>query len=343
MMSSLKLSVLDQSTVHQNETAQEALQHTVELAKMADEKGFHRFWVAEHHNMKERAGSSPEVLISYLLAQTKQIKIGSGGVMLQHYSPYKVAENFNVLASLAPGRVDLGVGKSPGGLPVSTATLQKGVSQDHYPFTEKIKELALWLHNQKHTDEKGDEIRAYPLPPVPADLILLGTSKGSAELAAKLGVSFVFAQFINSDEQELEGAIEAFQQNVDPHVQKKPVFILALPVITAETNEEAKSLISNDEIVKVHLKSGKTFTLASEENAREFGNQSGEPYEIKKQERKIIFGTQALVREELLALQKKLGIDEFIILTPIDDAEKRKRSLVLLKDAFHHDHAETLA
>ena len=116
---SLKLSILDQSPVHESDSrfrgndGVEALRRTIELAKKAEEWGYHRFWVAEHHGSSKVMGSSPEVLVSHLLAHTTRIRVGSGGVMLQHYSPYKVAENFNVLASLAPGRVDLGIGRGP--------------------------------------------------------------------------------------------------------------------------------------------------------------------------------------------------------------------------------------
>ena len=129
---SLRLSILDQSPVHDSDSREggndgaDALRHTIELARKAEQWGYHRFWVAEHHGSGGVMGSSPEVLVSHLLAHTSHIRVGSGGVMLQHYSPYKVAENFNVLASLAPGRVDLGIGRGPGGLPRSTAALRRG-------------------------------------------------------------------------------------------------------------------------------------------------------------------------------------------------------------------------
>lgn len=122
---SFTLGILDQSIVFPGQSAAEALKNTVEVAKLAESLGYDRFWVAEHHDSEGVAGSSPEVLVSYLLAQTQKIRIGSGGVMLQHYSPYKVAENFNVLATLAPGRVEIGIGRAPGGLPRSTKALQR--------------------------------------------------------------------------------------------------------------------------------------------------------------------------------------------------------------------------
>lgn len=121
---SYRISLLDKSPVAQNETPADALKHTLSLAQQAERLGYHRFWIAEHHNTSRLASPSPELLIAWILGQTRHIRVGSGGVMLQHYSPYKVAENFNLLASIAPGRVDLGVGKAPGGLPLSTRALQ---------------------------------------------------------------------------------------------------------------------------------------------------------------------------------------------------------------------------
>jgi luciferase family oxidoreductase group 1 len=136
------LSFLDKSPIHDGEAAQAALTRTIKLAQKAEAAGFHRFWVAEHHNSPGLASSSPEVLIGFLLAHTHHIRIGSGGVMLQHYSAYKVAENFNLLASLAPGRVDLGVGKAPGGLPLSTRALQGAYDPDRKPsFKQQLAEL----------------------------------------------------------------------------------------------------------------------------------------------------------------------------------------------------------
>lgn len=135
---SYQLGLLDQSPIPEGASAFDALQQTVRLAQKAEEWGYSRFWVSEHHNTEQLAGSSPEVLISYLLARTNSIRIGSGGVMLQHYSPFKVAENFHVLSSLAPGRVDLGVGKAPGGLPLSTKALQFGTMNDGKDFKERF-------------------------------------------------------------------------------------------------------------------------------------------------------------------------------------------------------------
>lgn len=169
---SLKIGILDQSIIFPGQTAAEALANTVRLAQLAETLGFERFWVSEHHDSPGMAGSSPEVLIAYLLAQTSSIRIGSGGVMLQHYSPYKVAENFNVLASLAPGRVELGIGRAPGGLPRSTKALQKGVAEAD-TLAEKLTELEQLLHDKTGEEHPLAGLVASPLPKQPADIFCL--------------------------------------------------------------------------------------------------------------------------------------------------------------------------
>ena len=143
---SWRISILDKSPVAEHETAADALARTLALAQQAETLGYHRFWIAEHHNTLQLASPSPELLIAWILGQTKRIRVGSGGVMLQHYSPYKVAENFNVLAAIAPGRVDLGVGKAPGGLPLSTRALQHGLNpQGKGSFAEQLTQLDRWI------------------------------------------------------------------------------------------------------------------------------------------------------------------------------------------------------
>ncbi|MEJ1267130.1 MsnO8 family LLM class oxidoreductase [Pantoea ananatis] len=187
-----QLSLLDKAPVAEGETPAASLQRTLQLAKQAEKWGYHRFWLAEHHNIEQLASSSPEVLIAWLVAQTQHIRIGSGGVMLQHYSPYKVAENFNLLASLAPGRIDLGIGKAPGGLPLSTRALQLGVHQDEKgSFDEQLTQLDSWLKPDTGPRDEDEAVRATPLPARPAQRFLLGGSEESARLAARLGWQFV--------------------------------------------------------------------------------------------------------------------------------------------------------
>jgi luciferase family oxidoreductase group 1 len=330
----LKLSILDQSVIAENETALDAFNHTIELAQRAEELGYQRFWVSEHHNAEKLAGSVPEVLIAHLLAKTKQIRIGSGGVMLQHYSPYKVAETFNVLASLSPGRVDLGLGKAPGGLPLSTKALQQDFAGNPKELWEKLVDLKKFISDTLEPYDPFYGLKAEPVPPTPPQLFLLGASASSAKLAGELGYSLVFAQFINSEERILNEAFDEFS-----HLQKRkklqPLsFILALSVIVADTEEEAKELVANSKIVKVHLKSGKTVTVGSVEQAELFAKQANESYQLEIQEANIVYGSKETVREKLLHLQNIYDLEEVIIVTPVQNFEKRLKSYVLLSEAF---------
>ena len=163
--------------------------------------------MAEHHGSNSVMSSSPEVLISHILAKTSTIKVGSGGVMLQHYSPYKVAENFNVLATLAPGRVDLGIGGGPGGLPKSTSALQQEPSISRDSLSQKVVQLSQFLHDNLSPDSNLYGLKASPLPPSPADIFMLGTTANSAGLAAALSLPYVFALFLNNDEKVMSESV----------------------------------------------------------------------------------------------------------------------------------------
>lgn len=320
-----KIGILDQSPVIEGLSNHDILQRTVQLAQKAEKWGYERFWVSEHHNSQDVLGSAPEVLIPYLLAKTNTIRIGSGGVMLQHYSPYKVAEAFQVLATLEPGRVDLGVGKGPGGLPLSTRALQYGTVNAGKDFEERLTFLQQVLNGNIPADHPLAGIQAIPKPPKQQELILLGASPNSARLASKLGLTFSFARFFNSDDRSLIEAAKDYREN-----HKDGHFILAVSVIAAPTTEEAKQLAGIQQLVKIHLASGRVLTLQNEEAAEKFGKESGEEYEVKVHQANFIAGTPAEVKEELDRLHQQLNVDEFIIHTPVKDDKARIRSFELL-------------
>jgi luciferase family oxidoreductase group 1 len=330
---SLKFGILDQSIIFPGQTAAEALGNTVKLAQLAESLGFERFWVSEHHDSPGMAGSSPEVLIAYLLAQTTSIRIGSGGVMLQHYSPYKVAENFNVLASLAPGRVELGIGRAPGGLPRSTKALQKGVAEAA-TLAEKLTELEQLLHAKAGEEHPLAGLEASPLPTQPADIYLLGTSVSSAELAAEKGYPYAFALFINNDPATARKALDTYRSNFNRSLGAEPKTILALSVIASDSEEEANELAGHFKNVRVTLASGKTVNVGSLEQAKEFARQAGEEFTAEEREADITRGTKETVRKRLLEIQEQYGVDEFVFTTIIPDFTKRIRSFELLKEAF---------
>lgn len=251
--------------------------------------------------------------------------------MLQHYSPYKVAENFNVLASLAPGRVDLGIGRGPGGLPRSTNALQQEMRNGPRPLAEKVIELDKFLHNALTEDHPHYGLRASPVPPQPADLFLLGTTASSAALAASLGLPYVFALFLNRDKTVMYEAVQTYRKQFDTD-KGSPQVMLALPVIAADSNAEAHAYAADLKMVRIRLASGRTFTLGSMAAAEEFGKQSQEAYTLEEQEADIICGSLPTVRKQLYDIQRAYQVAEVFIVTAIKDFQKRLRSYELLKD-----------
>ncbi|RDW18080.1 alkane 1-monooxygenase [Oceanobacillus arenosus] len=322
---SYKLGILDQSPIFKGRSAEDALQSTINLAKKAEEWGYSRFWVSEHHHMEQVAGSSPEVLISHLLARTNSIQIGSGGVMLQHYSPYKVAENFQVLSTLAPGRVDLGIGKAPGGFPLSTKALQNGKKIDGKDFNERLTFLKRLIDDSVEHNHALSGIQALPKPAKKPEIYLLGGSANSAELAADLGINFVFANFLNSDEKVLKEAAHAYRDNFN-----EGHFIAAVAALAAPTQEEAEMLVKDHKLFTLHLHDGRTLTVQSESQVQAFEKQAEGPFEIEEREANIIAGTQKYVNEELTRLHNTYQIDEFILHTPIQRETERFRSFQLM-------------
>ena len=329
---SLRLSILDQSPVNDTETAIEAFQHTIELAQKAEAWGYHRFWVSEHHGSERVMGSSPEVLMAHLLAKTGRIRVGSGGVMLQHYSPYKVAENFNVLASLAPGRVDLGIGRGPGGLPRSTAALQQGMGDGTKPIAEKLLELEQFLYNRLEETHPLYGLRVSPVPPQPAEMFLLGTNTSSAELAASLGMPYVFAQFLNSDAATMREALATYHQCFDTSKRKPPRAMLALSVIAADTDEEARHLAADIKMIRIRLESGRTFSVGSLTAAEEFARQAQESYTVTMHETHVVHGSRDTVLQHLADIQRCYDVEELIVVTAIKDFPKRLHSYELLSN-----------
>ncbi|MCE6078053.1 MsnO8 family LLM class oxidoreductase [Agrobacterium vitis] len=315
------LSLLDKSPVEPDAIATDALKTTVALATRAEALGYKRFWLAEHHNIPALASSAPETLIAYLLAKTSHIRIGSGGVMLQHYSPYKVAETFNLLASLAPGRVDLGVGKAPGGFPHATRALRTGQA-DAPPqdFEKQIEDLNRYLLTDAAA---ANELLATPVPTIPAERFLLGASAASAKLAAAKGWTLVFAGHLNGDQQNLQETFDVYRRETGG---KTP--ILALAAFAAEQEDLAKSRVADIKIFKVILSNGVSVNVGNPEQAAEFARQSGvTDYRIEEKTPHVLAGTGEQVRKELDTLHADLGVSEFIIDIPVPQAALRLNAI----------------
>lgn len=324
-----RLSLLDKSPIQAGESATSAFARTLRLARYAEELGYHRFWVAEHHNSAELASSAPEVLVAWLLANTSRIRIGSGGVMLQHYSPYKVAEAFNVLAALAPGRVDLGVGKTTGGLPLATAALQA----NHDParrqdFETQLATLGTFLSGPAPQDHAFAGLSALPPAPVAPERFLLGASPASATLAAQHGWNYVHAGHLNGDPENLRLAAAAYRE----HSDGAPV--LAISAFASENGEQARARVAELKIFRVFLSNGSAFNLGTRQQAEEFARQSGDSdYRIEERRPAVLAGTAQSIHAELASLARSYGIQEFIIEPPNVSADERLATIELLARA----------
>lgn len=313
----------------------QAFSHTVTLAQEVEKLGYTRFWVSEHHNSVSLAGSSPEILISHIAAKTERMRVGSGGVMLPHYSPYKVAENFRVLEALYPNRIDLGVGRAPGGMPIATRALQEGkmVSLDQYP--EQIADVAMYLHDQVPENHHYANLKATPVIPTSPDMWLLGSSGESAKIAAQQGASFAFAQFING--YGGPEVMEAYQKQFQPsYLGDKPKSIVAIFVICGETTEEAEKIASSLDLSILLLEQGKRTTgTPSIETAQNYSYSAYDLFRIKENRQRMIVGDPSSVKEQIVNLSKAYNTDEFMIVTITHRFEDKLNSYRLLANAFH--------
>jgi luciferase family oxidoreductase group 1 len=328
----MRLSVLDQSPISAGSTGAEALRNTIDLAQLADRLGYRRYWVAEHHGGPMLAGPSPEVLIGPIAAATERIRVGSGGVMLPHYSPLKVAESFSLLSGLFPGRIDLGLGRASGTDPMTTYALQRDRRQaapDDFP--EQLSELLAHLEDRLPSDHPFARLPAtLPGRPEAPEPWLLGSSPQSAIWAAQLGLPYAFADFINRD-----GAAIAteYQRLFDPGVRlPAPRTAVATWALVADTEEEAWRLTASSRMAMTMLRRGRLIAVPPVEQAVRFLESEGEA--VAGGSRRITAGTPEQVRAGLETLAQQYGADEVIVVTITFDHAARRRSYELLAEAF---------
>ena len=319
----MQFSLLNQSPLLINHTVEESLQHTTKLAKMADELGYTRYFVSEHHNMEHVIGTSPEVLVTHLLNHTKNINIGAGGVMLSHHNPFHVAEQFQLISHLAPGRVDLGVGKAPGGTPLATEALQHELRDDIDSFNDRFLKLKSYIDgthvNREHLKISLDTESSKPT------MYLLGGSPTSAEFAAKNDVNFIFAHFIKNDPSLLKEVAKVYKET-SPNGK----VIVALSVLVAESEEEKLQLIKENELYVITFESGKSLRVVNKEQVNDFVKTSAEKFEVNKQEPHMIIGSAEEILKELEDVSAEIGIDEFMFHLPTNDHIIREKTVEAL-------------
>jgi luciferase family oxidoreductase group 1 len=329
----MKLSVLDQSVISKGLLARDALQNTVRLAQIIEELGYTRFWVAEHHNTIGLAGSSPEVLISHIASMTKRIRVGSGGVLLPQYSPYKIAENFKVLETLFPNRIDLGIGRSPGGSPNTRAALTDGLRKSLNEFPRQVKDLKGYLTDDLPNDHPFNDVKAYPQIKTFPGMWILGITHRGARVAAENGTAFTFGHFISP----LNGkrAIDYYYQNFEPSpLQEKPKANICIFVVCAPTQEKAEEMALSQDLWLLEVETGLDTRIPSIEEAKSRILTREERGKIEQNRKRMIIGTPEKVKNDLLYLSEMYETEEFMILTNVYDFQDKIQSYTLLAEMF---------
>jgi len=349
----LKLSIIDQSPVPAGFTPADALNNTIELAQLAEQLGYERYWIAEHHAIDALASPAPEILIARLGAETSKIRIGSGGVMLPHYSPMKVAEVFRVLHALYPGRIDLGVGRAPGGTPLESYALwrTRGENPQSDDFGQQLVELLAFLNRRFPANHPFSQIKLSPEMPGGPEVWLLGSSMWSASAAAQLGLPYAFAHFIDPMPTRL--AIEHYRSHFKPgnNGLSQPYTILAVGALCADMDEEAERLISSARLFRRRIRRGELGVIPTPEEAiRELGlspaalkdqsskplihSVTGEGQNEDSEFPRYAVGAPGKVRDQLIDMASVLHADELMIVTVMHGHQERKYSYKLLADAF---------
>ncbi|MYA16195.1 MAG: LLM class flavin-dependent oxidoreductase [Gammaproteobacteria bacterium] len=328
----LKLGVLDQSPIARGEEATDAIANTMALAKRCDELGYHRYWVAEHHASNTLASSSPEILITRLAAETERIRVGSGGVMLSHYSPFKVAENFRLLEVLYPGRIDLGVGRAPGSDGLTAAALAYGnpLGIEYYPA--KVKDLIAFVSGGTPITEAFHDLKATPRTATTPEVWMLVSSYDSAAYAARFGLPYSHAHFI-APQLAIE-ALQQYRERFAPEHLTKAYASVGVFAIAVEDPERAGLFRRMREIQRIRRDRGQRGPAPTLEEAAEWPFTDEELKAIRHRRSRQIIGTPEEVKADIEDLAAQSGADEAILLTITPTFADRLRSYELIAEAF---------
>ncbi|MBX9699179.1 MAG: LLM class flavin-dependent oxidoreductase [Acetobacteraceae bacterium] len=332
------LSILDQSTTAMGRGADEAIRETLALARLADELGYRRYWLAEHHNSAAHAGAAPEMLVAAIAATTHRIRIGTAGVMLPHYSPLKVAEQFRVAEAIAPGRIDLGLGRAPGSDGRTAYALNPNAREAAEQFPAAVRDLMGWLGDGLPDQHPFRAVTASPAVPTRPEVWILGSSDYGAQVAAYFGLPYAFAHFIT----EGEGAAaalatyrEGFRAHPDvPGRLAAPHAALGVFALAADTEAAARRLFASRALFRLRRDQGVFAPLPSVEEAEAYPYSEFERAQVERLAARAIIGAPEQVRARLEALAAELGAAELAVLSPCHDPAARRRSVTLLAQAF---------
>jgi len=334
---SLRLSVLDQSVALAGHGEDAAIRDTLDLAAHCEALGYHRFWLSEHHSLPTIVGSAPEILMAAVAATTRRIRIGSAGVMLPHYSALKVAEQFRVLDALAPGRIDLGVGRAPGGDQRTARALNPAASGQAEDFPQQVSDLRAWVGGALHAG-----ITAHPRPPAEAigrpecspQFWVLGSSDYGAQLAAHFGLPYAFAYFF-MDGQGVEDALHLYRSLYRPSAEHpRPQATICVWALVADSEADARHHALSRERWRLDRARGQLGPLRSPDDIAREGYSAEEEASLAGMRRRAFVGTAAQVGAQLRALATELQLDELVVNTWAYDPAVRRHSYALLAEQF---------
>jgi luciferase family oxidoreductase group 1 len=332
MTAPLRLSVLDQSVARAGQPQDAAIRATVALAEHCERLGYHRFWLSEHHSLPTIVGTAPEVLMAAIAARTSRIRIGSAGVMLPHYAPLKVAEQFRVLDALAPGRIDLGVGRAPGS-DHRTAMLLNPDPRAAERFPQQVMELHAWVSGAELPEgHAGRGIQALPMTATAPQLWMLGSSGYGAQLAGHFGLPYAFAHFI-ADGEACAQALDLYRHTFQPGLADRPQAVVCVWALAADTEDEAWRLFASRERTRVDRNAGRFGALLPPEEAVRPYSASEEAYR-QELRRKAIVGSGAQVAARLRGLAEEYAVDEIAVITWTWDPAAQRHSYDLLAREF---------
>jgi luciferase family oxidoreductase group 1 len=328
-----RLSILDQSPIPSNRTATDALQATLELAQAAEHWGYHRYWLAEHHGLLGLADPCPEILLTRIAGATGRIRVGAGGIMLPYYSPLKVAEQFRMLCALFPDRIDLGVGRAPGGDRLTAQAMSGGSYTSADDFPQQVFDLVCYLDGSLPKDHPFAGVTVQPKIEHAPEVWVLGSSDFGGALAAHLGLRFTFAHFINAHGGDQ--VVRAYRDEFRPSPREpKPYSMVAVFVICAETDAEAEEIASSMDLRRLQMDYGLNTPIPTREEALARSYSDEEKARVQRHRARSVIGAPDKVATRLKEIQGQFAADELMIITVTGDYSSRLRSYELLGEVW---------
>ena len=329
----MKLSVLDQSPIISGHTPQQAINETIRLAQVAEQLGYYRYWLAEHHAIAALADPCPEILVTRVAAATSTIRVGTGGVLLPYYSALKVAEQFRMLEALYPARIDLGIGRAPGGDQRTNMAMGEGRYTDAANFPEQVQYLVAYLDDAIPESHPFASVKAMPVGPTSPQVWLLGSSDYSGALAAQLGLRFAFAQFISGEGGDT--VMRDYRRQFQPSPREaEPHSLLCVFAICAETTEHAERLAKSIDLRRLNMDYGRNEPVPTLAEAESYPYTSADLRRMQHHRRRVVLGSPEVVRAKLIELADTSEAEELMIITITGDYETRLQSYTLIARAF---------